>query len=566
MKILHISVANKIATYRLTDGTLICGNKDYQAEFTFDAEWDAHPVKTARFIWNGRHFDKEFTGNVCPVPLIKGARFLSVGVYAGDLSTTTAAVVPCAPSILCNDTEAHPEMEQDFASEAKKAADEAKGHAEEATTAATNAKTYAVEAERSAEGARLGSEAVQAALSEFVKEADADNKYASKTFVKYTCDELERKGLDEISKCVKKTDVASSTSLGLVCINKGYGVNIQNGTGALAVQKAGDTEIRGRSTAYKPIVPSTLDYAVKTALIDNKEEWTGEDKQAARGLIDAVGKTDYGSQSKAGLVKTNNSYGIYGNPATGLISIVGATKVQIDGRIGGYMPIVPNMLDYAVKVALTSNKEILTDEDKEAVQEWLGVKQTTFVTLTSTDGKVAVPSEAKQYAQIREIEGAISIYVEVADQAYRNYTRNYPKRIISDTGAVIFEMPADVITRLPDFGIEGNYIFFEDGKAYYKQTQRADYYDNDGENVAEGEELVEQVYDSANIIRLAQEIVTDVSAYITFDGIIDVSGVETLTVEMEHSEDEVRNMVVEGYEYDDGYEYRNGKIKISFEV
>ena len=89
-------------------------------------------------------------------------------------------------------------------------------------------------------------------------------------------------------------------------------------------------------------------------------------------LTDYVKKDYYGSANRAGLVKTQNDFGIYGNPANGMLSIVGATNAVIDNKVNGYMPIVPKNLDYAVKVGITTNKETLTDDEKAAALEWLG--------------------------------------------------------------------------------------------------------------------------------------------------------------------------------------------------
>lgn len=101
MKTLHISISDKIATYRQRDGEIVCGNSDYQIEFTFDAEWASYSTKTARFIVNGRYEDVEFTGTTCPVPIITNATEVMVGVYAGNLCTTTPATISCKLSILC---------------------------------------------------------------------------------------------------------------------------------------------------------------------------------------------------------------------------------------------------------------------------------------------------------------------------------------------------------------------------------------------------------------------------------------------------------------------------------
>lgn len=136
MKTLHIAVVNKVATYSRRDGAIVCGNKDYQIKFTFDNEWDGITTKTARFVWGGAYYDQEFTGTTCPVPMIKGAKEVLVGVYAGDLETTTPALIPCLRSILCATDAPHPESGQNYSSEAVQAAEEAKASAKVAVAVA----------------------------------------------------------------------------------------------------------------------------------------------------------------------------------------------------------------------------------------------------------------------------------------------------------------------------------------------------------------------------------------------------------------------------------------------
>ena len=103
MKKLNISVANKVATYSQRDGVIVCGNSDYQITFSFDSEWSAYTEKIARFKWNGDFKDVPFEGNVVNVPKITNATQVSIGVYAGDLRTTTPAEITCVKSILCGD-------------------------------------------------------------------------------------------------------------------------------------------------------------------------------------------------------------------------------------------------------------------------------------------------------------------------------------------------------------------------------------------------------------------------------------------------------------------------------
>lgn len=97
---MNITVRNKIAT-KTDNAVYICGNSDYVINFAFDSEWDAYDIKTARFAHDGQHTDVVFTGNQCNVPVITNTYAFHVGVFAGDLHTTTAARVPCRKSILC---------------------------------------------------------------------------------------------------------------------------------------------------------------------------------------------------------------------------------------------------------------------------------------------------------------------------------------------------------------------------------------------------------------------------------------------------------------------------------
>ncbi len=108
---INITVDNKIAI-KADETEYICGNSDFVAKFAFDAEWEAYENKTARFCYNNSYVDVVFTGNECPVPIISGTYFFNIGVYAGNLHTTTPARVPCKKSILCgNESESSASQE-----------------------------------------------------------------------------------------------------------------------------------------------------------------------------------------------------------------------------------------------------------------------------------------------------------------------------------------------------------------------------------------------------------------------------------------------------------------------
>lgn len=138
MKKINIVINNRVAQ-TLHQCKVVCGNTDYKVVFDFDAEWSAFDTKTARFIWNGHHTDVNFKGNTCKLPKIFNAKEVKVGVYAGDLRTTTAAKIVCEKSIFSGGEPQHPSNEQSFISEAKKAAEKAEAAARVATIAAEKA-------------------------------------------------------------------------------------------------------------------------------------------------------------------------------------------------------------------------------------------------------------------------------------------------------------------------------------------------------------------------------------------------------------------------------------------
>lgn len=106
--VIKISIEDKRPTV-IGAPVIVCGNSDYVIEFTFDDEWSSEPARTARFVYVKagaiKFQDVEFTGNAVSVPILAAIREVMVGVYAGDLRTTTPARVPCEFSILCPDAE-----------------------------------------------------------------------------------------------------------------------------------------------------------------------------------------------------------------------------------------------------------------------------------------------------------------------------------------------------------------------------------------------------------------------------------------------------------------------------
>lgn len=104
MNDIKITVADKKATLKGTP-VIVCGNSDYTVTFSFDEEWSLTGPKTARFVYvkNGekQHEDVVFEGNTAAVPVLSDVTFVQVGVFEGNLATTTPARILCTPSILC---------------------------------------------------------------------------------------------------------------------------------------------------------------------------------------------------------------------------------------------------------------------------------------------------------------------------------------------------------------------------------------------------------------------------------------------------------------------------------
>lgn len=100
---IKITITNKKAAVEGTP-VIVCGNSDYVLKLTLDAEWAGHNTKTARFVYrsNGVNCfaEKVFTGTTCEVPVLYGVDFVLIGVYAGNLRTSSPAKVACSPCIL----------------------------------------------------------------------------------------------------------------------------------------------------------------------------------------------------------------------------------------------------------------------------------------------------------------------------------------------------------------------------------------------------------------------------------------------------------------------------------
>ena len=96
---LNIEVKNKIA---IGDNTkIVCDNSDYIVNFNLDQEWDNFSTKTMRVRYsNNEYTDYVFNGTSCKLPVITDKSAIEIGLYAGNLHTTSGVAYECIGSIL----------------------------------------------------------------------------------------------------------------------------------------------------------------------------------------------------------------------------------------------------------------------------------------------------------------------------------------------------------------------------------------------------------------------------------------------------------------------------------
>ncbi len=101
---INITVTKKVAI-PVEPPIIVCGNAGYVLKFQFDEEWKDVTGKVARinFAKDGKWQFIEtdpFDGDSVEMDPLYGVREVEVGVYSGDLKTTTPAVLKCREGIL----------------------------------------------------------------------------------------------------------------------------------------------------------------------------------------------------------------------------------------------------------------------------------------------------------------------------------------------------------------------------------------------------------------------------------------------------------------------------------
>lgn len=99
---LSIRIRDRCAMLVSTD-EIVCGNSDYSISFDFDSEWDGLD-KTAQIVYHDKRgevhrINVEISGNTCAVPVLHDVDEITVGVFGGDIRTSTGVRIPCARCI-----------------------------------------------------------------------------------------------------------------------------------------------------------------------------------------------------------------------------------------------------------------------------------------------------------------------------------------------------------------------------------------------------------------------------------------------------------------------------------
>ena len=98
---LNILVRNKIAK---GDGKkIVLNNSNYHVVFDFDSEWDEFMEKTLKVNFLNHKYEVLFSGNEVDLPPIVDAYECEIGVYAGNIRSTTPAKFKCEKSIISGD-------------------------------------------------------------------------------------------------------------------------------------------------------------------------------------------------------------------------------------------------------------------------------------------------------------------------------------------------------------------------------------------------------------------------------------------------------------------------------
>ncbi len=115
----------------------------------------------------------------------------------------------------------------------------------------------------------------------------------------------------DLSDYVKKTQLATSSTAGLVKVSTSYGMEISNGF--IMVQPATESQVTAKSSKYAALTPSVVDDIVKVGATTNTITLTDEEKASACDWLGAVPKWKPAADGSTTLVglRADGAYYVY---------------------------------------------------------------------------------------------------------------------------------------------------------------------------------------------------------------------------------------------------------------
>lgn len=99
MPIINITVKGKVASSDTK--AIVNGNSDYAVNWVLDGEWADYDTKTMRVRhYDGTVIDCIFTGCSCSLPIITETCMIEIGLFAGNLITSTPVTISCTRCIM----------------------------------------------------------------------------------------------------------------------------------------------------------------------------------------------------------------------------------------------------------------------------------------------------------------------------------------------------------------------------------------------------------------------------------------------------------------------------------
>lgn len=315
-----VTVKNKMA---VGDGSVIvCNNSDYVVRFALDSEWDALALRTMRIVYDSySHTDIAFSGDTVALPTIIDRTSIGIGLYSGDIHTSTCAMFDCERSVMGKNSNAVAPPSSDVYNEIVKmindgrlkgdkgadgtnGADGANGADGVTFTPSvdsagnlswtndgglSNPATVNIKGATGAAGERgeqgiPGEPGAKGDKGDPGSDANVTAENIQSALGYAPVKDVQVAGTSVMTDGVANVPIASETRAGVIMVG-----NAQNSGMCIAkdgncyISYAINPEIDSRNAQRKTIVCSNLDYAVKAAMCDGKgAAWTADEQKAAR--------------------------------------------------------------------------------------------------------------------------------------------------------------------------------------------------------------------------------------------------------------------------------------------